>query len=107
MTSKFQNRRHQRTDSLNLSYFNVDEDGVIVDQGMGRTINISISGILLEISSQLSKDQLLDMELALGNDLIDAKGKVVHCHDLGNGKFQAGIEFTDISSDNLEIIKQL
>lgn len=106
MTEGFHNRRHHRTDSQNLSYFNVDEDGKIVDQGMGRTLNISQSGILLETNSNLHKGQLLDMEVAMHDQLIKANGKVVHCQDIGNGQYQAGIEFTVISPEDQAVLKQ-
>ena len=40
-------RRHTRYESLNLSYVCLDENDNIIKQGMGRTLNISESGILL------------------------------------------------------------
>jgi hypothetical protein len=47
MTSE-NKRKHERIQSLNLSYICLDEDANIIKQGMGRTLNISESGILLE-----------------------------------------------------------
>ncbi len=105
MTEGFNNRRHHRTDSLNLSYFNVDENDQIVDQGMGRTLNISQSGILLETTTELSTGQLMDMEMAMHDQLIAARGTVIHCQPLGDGQFQVGIEFTAIKDKDLAILK--
>ena len=41
-------RKHERIRSLNLSYICLDEEKNIVKQGMGRTLNLSESGLLLE-----------------------------------------------------------
>lgn len=105
MSQGFNQRRHHRTDSLNLSYFNVDEDDQVIEQGMGRTLNISQSGILLETTTALATDQNLDMEMAMHDQIIIAKGRVVHCQELSTGKYQAGVEFTTISDQDLEIVK--
>ena len=41
-------RKHPRVNALNLSYICLDEDQQVIKQGMGRTLNVSESGILLE-----------------------------------------------------------
>jgi hypothetical protein len=38
-------RKHARFNSLNLSYVCLDENNQVIKQGMGRTLNVSESGI--------------------------------------------------------------
>lgn len=99
-------RKHVRTESLNLSFFCVDHDDNVMAQGMGRTMNLSETGILLETNVELTPGQSVDMEIALQNDLIDARGTVAHSNPADNDQFHTGIEFTEISDADKEIIKQ-
>ncbi len=99
-------RKHERTDSLNLSFFCVDKDDNVMAQGMGRTLNLSETGILLETSIQIEPGQSVDMEIALQNDLIDARGTVAHSKEANDDHFHTGIEFTQISSADMEILKK-
>lgn len=99
-------RKHARTDSLNLSFFCIDEDDNIMAQGMGRTLNISETGLLLETSIQMTPGQSVDMEIAFQNDLINARGTVAHSTPAADDHFNAGIEFASISKADLEIIKK-
>ncbi|MEN8141483.1 MAG: PilZ domain-containing protein [Thermodesulfobacteriota bacterium] len=106
MSKAFNSRRHRRTDSLNLSYFQVDENNEVIDQGMGRTLNISQSGILLETASELDKGQTLDMEMALHDQLISAIGVVIHVQSPNTDVHQVGVEFTTISDKDMETLKE-
>lgn len=96
MPSKDQ-RQAPRADSLNLSFFCIDEDSNITHQGMGRTLNISTSGILLETSEQIPQDKTVDMEIAMENEIINASGTVIHSTEYGEDIFHTGIHFTTLS----------
>jgi len=41
-------RRHIRIDSFNLSHVCLEEDGMVINECVGKTLNVSESGILLE-----------------------------------------------------------
>ena len=66
-------RKHPRIPSLNLSYICLDENNNIVKQGMGRTLNISESGILLETHFPIESEYLVLMTIALKEDLLEIK----------------------------------
>lgn len=99
-------RKHERTDSLNLSFFCTDPNDNVMAQGMGRTLNISKTGILLETTFELPPGQQLDMEIALQDDLIDARGTVAHCTAKDDNMYHVGVEFKQISAADQEIIKK-
>ncbi len=100
-------RKHQRFDSLNLSYVCVDEKGEIIYEGMGRTLNVSESGILLEtVFGGINRENLVELTVALEDDLVDIKGIVVRCK-AGEGEIsEAGIEFLEMDLDALKILKK-
>ncbi len=97
-------RRHTRIDSLNLSYVCANEKGEAVDQGMGRTLNVSASGILLETYFPIALECSLELTIALEDDLVDIKGRVAHIRKRGEGKSETGIEFFDMTEESIRIL---
>ena len=98
-------RKHERVRSLNLSYICIDEDRNIVKQGMGRTLNISESGILLETHFPIESNHTVQLTMGLEDDLLDLNGKLVHIQSMEEGKFQIGIQFIDLDEKAESILK--
>ena len=106
MTSKDKNKRkHERIESLNLSYICLDEDKNIVKQGMGRTLNLSESGMLLETHFPIEPKHELQLTISLEEDLLDIQGKPVHIRSVEGGKYQVGIKFMDLDQKSIELLK--
>ena len=63
MTSE--KRKHMRINALNLSHVAVDDREDAVKQAIGRTLNVSETGILLETHFPIESDQ--NVELTLGS----------------------------------------
>ena len=99
-------RRHIRIDSFNLSYISVDEQGSIVNEGIGRTLNVSESGILLETNFKTSPGQAVSLTIAFKENLIDLKGEFIHFQSFGEGLFQTGVEFLEVDNRTREDLAQ-
>jgi|GEM_PF-486074 len=97
-------RRHIRIDSLNLSYVSVDENGSVVNEGIGRTLNVSKSGILLETNFETFPAQIVSLTIAFEENLVDLKGRFIHCRTSGNNLFQTGVEFQDVDDVAGEVL---
>jgi hypothetical protein len=90
-------RKHPRIDSLNLLHYTcIDQHQQEVGQGMGRTLNVSVSGIRLETHAPLDTDSVVALTIGLEDDTIQIKGQVVHLEPNSEGRFEAGIEFFDV-----------
>jgi hypothetical protein len=97
-------RRHYRIDSQNLlNYASFDESGNLARQGMGRTLNVSKTGILLETHVELESGNNIELTIGLEEDLLTIQGKIVYVKPGQEGKFESGIQFFDVdpSSDKL------
>lgn len=105
MTSK-NKRKHERIHSLNLSYICLDENKNIVKQGMGRTLNISESGILLETHFPVDFKHEIQLTISLEEDLLDIKGVPVHVRAVDGGKHQIGIKFLDLDENGAALLKK-
>ena len=97
MTS-VENRRHIRINSQNLSHITVAEEGVTVYQGMGKTLNVSESGILLETRYQMPLGDELIVSIGFEDDLLELKGHAVFTKATKPGLQETGIEFVDMDS---------
>ena len=98
-------RKHERIRSLNLSYICLDEANNIIKQGMGRTLNISESGMLLETHFQIEPEHIVRLTISLEEDLLDIKGKPVHIRTNQEGKYEIGIEFFEFDQNSIELLK--
>jgi hypothetical protein len=99
-------RKHERIRSLNLSYFCLDEDENIVKQGMGRTLNISESGILLETHFPIEFKHTVQLTIGLEDDLVDIKGKPIHAKSTEEGIYEIGIQFFELDQNASRILKK-
>lgn len=104
--TKTDKRRHIRVDSLNLSYVSIDENKVPIHEGMGRTLNVSVSGILLETAFPNEPGQGISLTVALDDALVEFRGVVVHSKAEENGKHTTGIEFVEMHPDHWKVLKE-
>ncbi len=99
-------RRHVRIQSLNLSHISRQDDHTLVQQGMGRTLNVSESGILLETTFPLGTDGIFDLSLALADDLLEIRGKCVYCTPTAAGRYETGMEFMAVPEEDLPLLRR-
>ncbi len=99
-------RRYVRMESLNLlDYVLVDEKGEIVTRAMGRTLNISEKGILLETHIKFDPGQVLRITIGLEEDLVDLKGLVKHAEERDDKTYSAGIEFLEFDGEGSRVLR--
>jgi hypothetical protein len=105
--SNSERRRYVRPESLNLlDYIVVDEHGVQGYYNMGRTLNISIGGILMETHIQLTAGQQVMITIGLEDELVDVMGRIIHSTSHHDGMFHNGIEFFHASVEDRRIINK-
>lgn len=105
--SNSERRRYIRPESLNLlDYIVVDEQGVQGEYSMGRTLNISIGGILMETHVPLQAGQQVMITLGLEDELVDVMARIVHCKPHSDGMFHNGIEFFHASVEDRRLINR-
>lgn len=99
-------RQYPRFDSLNLSYICLDENGTLVRQSMGRTLNVSQSGICLETCFEIDSKFMLSMTLALEEDLVDIRGRIIYCRPGTRENFETGVEFVEMDEESRLVLEK-
>ncbi|MGM0451659.1 MAG: PilZ domain-containing protein [Thermodesulfobacteriota bacterium] len=101
-------RRQERYDSLNLlSYVCLDSDGKEWKQGMGRTLNISETGLKLETHEPIETQYVVLLSIGFEDDVIDIKGQVVYCNrGETNGRFESGIQFEEMDPESMTKLRR-
>ena len=100
-------RSTQRVDSQNLLYFTCcDPDGNVTAQGMGHTSNVSEGGILLETHISLATEVDLSITIALEEDIMEFKGRIVHHRKREDGWFESGVRFSEMDGERRRFLGQ-
>jgi hypothetical protein len=101
-------RKHTRIDSLHLlNYvFSEGSDDDEATQGMGRTLNVSESGILLETHSPIAAESIISLTIGFEEDVVDIKGKVIYTKKNENNMNESGIAFFEVGAKANEILKK-
>ena len=99
-------RRSRRIRSLNLtSYTPKKDDKQEYIISIGRTLDVSEGGAKVETHRELDVGTELDLDIAIEDRVISAKGVVVHVVPQKNGLFGTGIRFTSISEEDIRYLK--
>ena len=100
-------RKYERKDSLNLiDYVVLGPEGKPISRRMGRTLNVSEGGILLETYHDLKQGQSVVITIALDEDIVEIDGHVVYIKACEEELFCSGIEFAQINKEGERIIKK-
>ncbi len=101
---KMEKRKFIRYDSLFLlDYIVVDGEGNRGVYSMGRTLDVCVDGIKLEILNRLEKGTLLLITVGFEDDLIELIGEVTHTSQK-DGRFVSGIAFRRITKRGRAIL---
>jgi len=100
-------RRSERKDTLNfLDIEHVAQQGEILNQGMGRTLDVSEIGLKLETHLPLKPNELLKVSIGLDDDVVDLTGRIVHVTEASDEIFHAGVEFVNLDSEGERVLKR-
>jgi hypothetical protein len=98
-------RKYPRVASINLfSYVCFDEERKPLDQGMGKTLDIGLGGLLIETKVLIEAQYVLLMTLNIKEELIKIKGKVAYSRESEPKIFQTGIRFIEKNERIHEIV---
>ena len=104
-------RKHPRVKTKNLiSYVSYDKTGQLTSQGLGKALDISNGGILLETPDPIESGLLSLTATDVENNLIEIDGNVVYCKESSSGRYLSGVSFTGtdepVAAFVTELIKQ-
>ena len=101
-------RKDHRVETSNLiSYESIDKDGETIFNSMGKALNVSKSGIMLEIAHLITAEYVSLTTVDLEDNLIKLKGQLIYCRKTDSGLYQAGIRFIASEEEKAEFAVQL
>lgn len=87
-----------------LDYVVVSEGGQVLDQGLGRTLDVSEGGLLMETPVSIAAGRTLLVTLGLGNDMVEVSGRVVRSAPSSGDLFATGVEFAVMDPRRREVL---
>ena len=97
-------RKHQRFETHNLVYYVVKNDGSELSQDMGRTLDASERGVLIETRFPLVEGLKLKMDIAFADTIIKLNGEVVHSHVTESDMHLSGVEFEPMDEQTRSLL---
>ena len=98
-------RKKERIQSQNLLYLCVKENDDIIQQGMGKTLDVSESGIRLETNFPIDSKKTVTLSIGFEEDIVDIKGKIVYYIEK-KGTYEYGIRFEHVDETAFVILNQ-
>jgi len=93
-------RTHIRISQLHLIHYECrDTEQQVTHQGMGRTLDLSATGLQLELAADFELDQKITITLGVGDDLLELEGRVARQEPAHGSKSVYGIELTDYKGE--------
>lgn len=106
--SREEKRRYHRAEAVKLiSYEGFHVDGHSFEQGMGKTLDISQGGILIESQVPVKSKHILITAMNAQEEVINIKGKVIYSREAGPKIFHSGIRFMDTNEKNRKIVMEI
>lgn len=100
-------RKFSRIDSINLlNYVHFNENEEEENQGMGRTLNVSEAGILLETHNPLQISHIISLTIGFKEEVVDIKGKVIYIQQNADAMHESGIEFFEMDETARKVLRQ-
>ena len=98
MTEK---RRSPRVRAVHLIAYGVrGEEKEYEALEVGRTLDVSETGVRVETMTRLDQGLDLEMDIAVGEELLRLHGRVVNSEAGDDAPFETGIELTEISDED-------
>jgi c-di-GMP-binding flagellar brake protein YcgR len=101
-------RQYARVKTCNLiSYACIDAQGTMITQGMGKALDISQSGLMLESSCPIESEYISLLSADPDDRLVNIVGKVAHTRRGPSGSYKIGIRFTGSHEENVQFATSL
>ena len=88
-------------------YTRVDKQGEPRDQKPARSLNISVGGMRVETSFHVRRNELLEISVALADNLVTFMGRVIHVSLSKNQEYELGISIEDIENEQRIALNRL
>ena len=79
-------------------YTRFDNQGRPYDQKISRSMNVSQGGVRLQSSFLVGSGEVLDITMALGENLVTFQGEVIYVKPSEDESFELGISIKDIEN---------
>jgi hypothetical protein len=99
-------RPHDRRNSIRVNlvapavYTRFDNKGRACDQKPSKSMNVSSGGVRLKSSFPVESGEILDISMALGNNSVTFRGKVVYATPADDQGFELGICIEEIENQD-------
>ena len=85
----------------------IKEGQILDDQVFSLLVDLSESGCCLRSGVQLGKGTCLETAIGFSEEITVLTGVVRRSHQFGDGQWELGVEFTDVSPSVLAVLQRI
>lgn len=101
-------RTYPRVNRMNLTAVELfDELGELAEETIGKTLNISEGGMLLEMVKPLPLLSKVSLSVGFGDAVAHVDGEVVHLRKNEDGRIETGIQFVALTEETRKVIRNM
>jgi hypothetical protein len=101
-------RQYARVETCNLiSYSCMDAQGATIKRGMGKALDISQNGLMLESGCPIESEYISLLSAGPDDRLVNIMGRVAYTRRSRSGKYKIGIRFTGSHEENVQFATSL
>ncbi len=105
---KAERRKTQRIISINLlNYVSLDQNYQEVGQGMGKTLNLSETGVLIETPTAIDPEHFLSLNIGLAEAQFKVHGQVIYTDNVTENSYRTGIQFNQAPRAGYYLFKNM
>lgn len=98
-------RGYPRLQALHLlSYINKEGGVQKTGVSMAKTINVSLSGVGVEVYEAINCNTVMEMEIAIKDLIYVVQGNVIHSQEKSSGNYIIGIQFDQIQKELAKVL---
>jgi len=107
-TNTVNRRKFPRIKTRNLiAHLSFDDDGMKISQGLGKALDISKGGILIETPHPIPDARLSLMAVDKDNILFEIEAELAYCKKSAPGLYQSGIRFIGTENQRINYVTRL
>jgi hypothetical protein len=100
-------RSSPRVDTGNLViHSHIGAPSHLQSLGIGVTLDLNEFGVRVQYATAFAIGDRFRFSIAIGDELVEVVGRVVHVSQALNGTYEAGVEFLEVTERAVEVIRR-
>jgi len=90
-----------------LAYTHLDEQQRPAEMGMGKVVDLGPGGVRIQLHKPFSVHTELDLALAIEEQIVSARSRIIHTRRLGETLYEMGVVFLQVDEGDRKVLSRV